>query len=140
MYHEIAKADDMSLTESSHRVKDFSIEKLSGDYRTVIGRVTHFDHEIVPYDEEYEPLILSDFDLLREKAQTEDSVTNASGKRKMETGKESAKKRIKTEDNAERRALRLSFRLPTSSYATMVIRQLTKYSTSVLDQVKITNR
>ena len=148
MYHEIANADDVSLTESSHRVKEFSIEKLSGDYRTVIGRATHFEHEIVPYDDEYEQLILSDLDVLhREKAQTEDpdaledsSTTNACGKRKMETGKESEKKRTKTEDKAERLALRLSFRLPTSSYATMVIRQLTKYSTAVLDQVKITNR
>ena len=135
IFHEIATRDNVSLTTSTHRVKEFSVEKLSGDYRKVIVKVPDLEYDRVSYRESYEPLLKSAWELLQNQSDPQDQTT--SKKRPPDETAESEKKRQRREDSVMRSALTLKFTLPSSSYATMLVRQLTKYSTSVTDQVAI---
>lgn len=148
IYHEIAQRDGVSLTESKHKVKDFSIEKVTGDYRKIVIKVPDLEHEILNYHESYETLLTSDLERMQEAGVEGSSVQDPVNekdqkKRKLNEVEDEVRKRIRTEDQSEapceKQALKLKFKLPASCYATMAIRQLTKYSTSKLAQVAITN-
>eukprot|EP00210_Caulerpa_lentillifera_P007488 g7154.t1 len=154
IYQEIAQRDGVSLTKSKHKIKDFSIEKVSGDYRKIIVKVPELDYEIMNYHESYEQLLTSDLERLQKRGMEEINSSEIAmeanqKKRKMkndglEVEENEDRKRIKLESSStcltEKQALRLKFKLPASSYATMMIRQLTKYSTSKTAQIAITNK
>lgn len=143
LYHEIAERDGVSLTESSHKVKEFSIEKLTGDYRKIIIKPEEFEYSFVTYKNSYEPLLLSDIEKLNSQDSGLDSVNDVNPRKRKAEDVRETQKRTKTEDEDEetiqKTALKMKFKLPPSSYATMLVRQLTKQSTSKIDQINITN-
>lgn len=62
IYHELAKKDLISLTESVHNVKEFSITNMTGGYRRVFQKPKDFEWELVLYKDENEPLAETDLD------------------------------------------------------------------------------
>ncbi|XP_022159173.1 pseudouridylate synthase 7 homolog [Momordica charantia] len=145
VYHDLATKDSISLTETVHNVKEFSITSMTGSYRRVFQRPMDYEWELISYLDRNLPLAQSDLDNLVtsqrvEIAKEEENVTDKS---KDESNcaeaeeSECCKKNIADEnENGEgsedpQMALKLSFTLSASSYATMAIRELLKTSTSV---------
>ncbi|XP_021773181.1 pseudouridylate synthase 7 homolog [Chenopodium quinoa] len=138
VYHDLAKKDNISLTESVHNVKEFSITSMSGAYRRVFQKPIDFEWEVLKYSDASTPLADTDLDIL---AKTEpeikfQKVDKTNGSNSCDAPE---KCRDGTPDNTEsdgpnqatQTALKLSFTLPSSCYATMAIRELLKTSTSV---------
>ncbi|XP_023002005.1 multisubstrate pseudouridine synthase 7 isoform X1 [Cucurbita maxima] len=147
VYHDLAAKDSINLTETIHNVKEFSITNMTGSYRSVFQRPKDYEWELISYVDRNLPLAESDLDNLlkslsveitkeekmHDKSKDEDSLdsTEQSG-----SCKKSNKLQANENENGEaaqdpQMALKLSFNLPTSSYATMAIRELLKTSTSV---------
>lgn len=142
IYHEITKKDGISLTESIHGVKEFSITSMKGGYRRVIQRPIDLEWDLVTYTDDKTPLVETDLDVLS-KAESlkaneplstgvfsctsqEDSLHTSGATSLVET------KSIGSSDLLpDLLAVKLDFTLPASSYATMAIRELMKTSTSV---------
>ncbi|KAL8200162.1 hypothetical protein R6Q57_011501 [Mikania cordata] len=114
-YQDLANKDDVSLTESMHNVKEFSMTSMSGAYRRVFGKAKDFEWELIKYRDVSIPLTTTDLDMV--------TRTNKSPKGEAVLQE--------NESLAEQLALKLSFTLATSCYATMAIRELLKTSTSV---------
>ncbi|CAL5339704.1 unnamed protein product [Camellia sinensis] len=162
VYHDLAKKDAISLTESVHSVKEFSITNMTGGYRRVFQKLKDFEWEILRYTDGNIPLAETDLDIIaKSKPATlvtkEDStdgnedVKHPSNCMNQRGGSENdtsfstynnEAKDVRVEvpqqlsadhSNAEevKTALKLSFTLPASCYATMAIRELLKTSTSV---------
>ncbi|KQK09991.1 pseudouridylate synthase 7 homolog isoform X2 [Brachypodium distachyon] len=141
IYHEITKKDGISLTESIHGVKEFSITSMKGGYRRVIQRPIDLEWDLVTYTDDKTPLVETDLDVLS-KAESlkaneplstgvfsctsqEDSLHTSGATSLVET------KSIGSSDLLpDLLAVKLDFTLPASSYATMAIRELMKTSTS----------
>lgn len=148
VYHDLAKKDNICLTESVHNVKEFSITSLSGGYRRVFQKPIDFEWEILKYTDASRPLADTDLDILAKsdsgnKIQKED-VSNGNKANSSDPLNASEKCEDTTPDHTEadganqssdleatQTALKLSFTLPSSCYATMAIRELLKTSTSV---------
>ncbi|XP_076896705.1 multisubstrate pseudouridine synthase 7-like [Bidens hawaiensis] len=114
-YQHLANKDGVSLTESTHNVKEFSLTSMTGAYRRVFGKAKDFEWELIKYRDVSIPLTVTDLDI----------VTNAN-----KTPNEEAVLQ-ENELLTEQLALKLSFTLAASCYATMAIRELLKTSTSV---------
>ncbi|KAI3691248.1 hypothetical protein L2E82_49509 [Cichorium intybus] len=108
-YQELADKDGVSLTESMHNVKEFSLTSMTGAYRRVFGNAKDFEWELIKYTDVSIPLAVTDLDIVLKANENE----------------------VKKESLGDQLALKLSFTLPASSYATMAIRELLKTSTSV---------
>lgn len=106
IYNEIASENGISHSEQKHAVREFSITSFTGDYRRCFLKPTHVSHEVISYADQKADLVLTDLD--RVQGTTE---------REIESG--------------PLRAAKVKFRLPPSSYATMVLRELMKSNTSV---------
>eukprot|EP00246_Nothoceros_aenigmaticus_P000022 TRINITY_DN10031_c0_g1_i1.p1 TRINITY_DN10031_c0_g1~~TRINITY_DN10031_c0_g1_i1.p1 ORF type:complete len:208 (+),score=42.22 TRINITY_DN10031_c0_g1_i1:26-625(+) len=118
VYKELAAKDNLDLYTSKHNVKEFSITFLGGGYRRFIERPCDLEWKVVKYVDATIPLVETDLDRILEiKGVSYKGAENTGG------GEE--------DSSYERRALQLSFSLPSSCYATMVIRELLKTSTSV---------
>ncbi|XP_071680693.1 multisubstrate pseudouridine synthase 7 [Lolium perenne] len=153
IYHEIAKKDGISLTESAHGVKEFSITNMKGGYRRVFQRPIDFEWELMTYTDDSASLAETDLDLL-----SKDKLTDAkvAANEPTSTGNSVSKtadcklegplqtstptsetsvvenKSIGSSDTLPSKlAVKLTFTLPASTYATMAIRELLKNSTSV---------
>ncbi|CAM6094776.1 unnamed protein product [Calypogeia fissa] len=125
IYQELATKDAVDLTSCSHSVKDYSIVCMTGGYRRVVQKLEDFHWKIVGYDDVTLPLSETDSDAivnLQNQGENQSSSTNADTE--PETTPVNA-------GNGLYKALQLHFTLPTSSYATMAIRELLKTSTSV---------
>uniref|UniRef100_A0A803KPS8 TRUD domain-containing protein n=1 Tax=Chenopodium quinoa TaxID=63459 RepID=A0A803KPS8_CHEQI len=144
VYHDLAKKDNISLTESVHNVKEFSITSMSGAYRRVFQKPIDFEWEVLKYSDASTPLADTDLDIL---AKTEpeikfQKVDKTNGSNSCDAPE---KCRDGTPDNTEsdgpnqatQTALKLSFTLPSSCYATMAIRELLKTSTSVRSTISV---
>ncbi|KAJ0726764.1 putative tRNA pseudouridine(13) synthase [Helianthus annuus] len=109
-YQDLANKDGVSLTESMHNVKEFSLTSMTGAYRRVFGKAKDFEWELIKYKDVSIPLTRTDLDIVTKanKTQNEEAVLQG-----------------------EQLALKLSFTLAASCYATMAIRELLKTSTSV---------
>jgi tRNA pseudouridine13 synthase len=94
----------------AHRVRHF---RLRGDYRRLLQRPSDFEWRIERYDDPTEPLVQTDVARLRGEPPR---PRKASG---------------------ERTALIICFTLPASSYATMLIRELTKQKTDKEHQIAL---
>ncbi|KAM7272775.1 hypothetical protein ACFE04_027438 [Oxalis oulophora] len=156
VYHDLANKDSVNLTESNHNVKEFSITSITGTYRRVFQKPMDFEWELMTYTDGNRALAETDLDKIR-KAKTAITVKEeepANGIEKNDPVNQSEKeedyKRLSNENNdadtektpsqvEETRnsniqesqvALKLSFTLPASCYATMAIRELLKTSTS----------
>ncbi|XP_028549259.1 multisubstrate pseudouridine synthase 7 [Dendrobium catenatum] len=157
IYHDISKKDGVSLTESVHGVKEFSITSMTGDYRRVFQRPIDYTWELLTYTDNNESLAKTDMDILVGSKNT-DLVTNKSSintspddKDSLQTRKRGGSDCFMSEDQngvtapAEcdysdpKVALKLGFTLPASCYATMAIRELLKSSTLVSIYISVLN-
>lgn len=88
---------------------------LGGAYRKVFMKPRDLAWKIMKYDEPNEDLILSDYSRMRNDPEIEGKATGA------------------------HKALVLDFKLPQSTYATMLLRELLKSDTSTATQIKLQN-
>ncbi|PSS26725.1 Multisubstrate pseudouridine synthase [Actinidia chinensis var. chinensis] len=162
-FHDLAKKDDISLTESVHSVKEFSITNMTGGYRRVFQKPMDFKWELLTYIDGNIPLAETDLDIIAKSrpanvVRNERSTNGDEGVKlpfncmKQQESYENAASlstcKKEGEDDREvkvlqqpsagcsdaqevKMALKLSFTLPASCYATMAIRELLKTSTSV---------
>ncbi|KAJ4761864.1 Pseudouridylate synthase 7-like protein [Rhynchospora pubera] len=122
IYHEMAEKDGISLTESAHGVKEFSITSMTGGYRRVYQRPVDYTWEMIKYKNDNESLAQTDLDIITGKvaeAEKKDESTVVEGSHIVPK---------------EKLALKLGFTLPPSSYATMAIRELLKSSSLAASQ------
>ena len=104
-FNEFLAEDDMSLESFDSSVKDY---RLPGDYRAMVVLPGDVNWSLVSHEDPLQDLIPSDKDALENKAGTSLSLGN-------ELGKYSS--------------LILKFSLPSSSYATMALREVMKVGT-----------
>ncbi|CAI0384143.1 unnamed protein product [Linum tenue] len=141
VYHDSAKKDGVNLTESVHNVKEFSIASMTGSYRQVFHKPRDFEWQLLKYTDANAPLAETDMDRIgMDKAKCPNEVkeedievhlveaNSGEGEEPVET-EEEAPGDLDTQET--QLALKLSFTLPASCYATMAIRELLKTSTSV---------
>ncbi|KAI4350051.1 hypothetical protein L6164_010576 [Bauhinia variegata] len=159
VYHDLAKKDTICLTESVHNVKEFSITSMTGSYRRVFQKPMKFEWELLHYTDSSKSLAETDLDRIAKSLPTKNvkSVDTADKKEeilyfmkqsesvdddvKLETiNNETAGEEVGSPQDEpvcgsipqdSHIALKLSFTLPSSCYATMAIRELLKTSTSV---------
>ncbi|XP_009587531.1 multisubstrate pseudouridine synthase 7 [Nicotiana tabacum] len=161
VYCDLAQKDGISLTETAHKIKEFSITNMTGAYRRVFQKPKDFEWELLSYTDGTIPLAETDFDVIAKSVKKskarEDNSANGSEELPADYGTSSAtfeggdmlpgksreekinsEARMQSEEsqsggNAQesQMALKLSFTLPASCYATMAVRELLKTSTSV---------
>ncbi|XP_019265836.1 PREDICTED: multisubstrate pseudouridine synthase 7 isoform X2 [Nicotiana attenuata] len=160
VYCDLAQKDGISLTETAHKIKEFSITNMTGAYRRVFQKPKDFEWELLSYTDGTIPLAQTDFDAIAKSVKKskvrEEKSTNGSEELAADYGTSSAiseggdmlpgkgrEEKINSETmqseksqsggNAQesQMALKLSFTLPASCYATMAVRELLKTSTSV---------
>ncbi|CAJ1961042.1 unnamed protein product [Sphenostylis stenocarpa] len=155
VYEDLAKKDGISLTESVHNVEEFSITSITGCYRRVFQKPINFEWELLTYSDSDEQLVETDLDKIKKSTSTNTikPIDVGNGKiedafdriRELESSDDVPKVEIAGEqvklpheqslgDSSSQDshiALKLSFTLPASCYATMAIRELLKTSTSV---------
>ncbi|KAK1374138.1 TRUD domain-containing protein [Heracleum sosnowskyi] len=154
VYHDLAKKDDVNLQESSHGIKEFSITSMSGAYRRVFQKPQDFKWEILTYTDGNIPLAETDLDVVdrilvkedmdcaREEVKHEHNHKIQSVENEViaptDTDEPEINMKAKlhnqeslSSSHEEQKAVKMSFTLPSSCYATMAIRELLKTSTSV---------
>uniref|UniRef100_A0A3Q1B4F0 Pseudouridylate synthase 7 homolog n=1 Tax=Amphiprion ocellaris TaxID=80972 RepID=A0A3Q1B4F0_AMPOC len=109
-YRELLSADGLDIDNMRHKVKDYS---LAGAYRRIIIRPSDVHWLVIEYDDPRVSLVHTDFEKLENKPAP---VFNKEGKY---------------------RALRMEFSLPSSTYATMAIREVLKLDTSIKKQTQL---
>lgn len=110
---------------------EFSFGSLGGDYRHLLIKPKSFEWELIKYsDPNDDTLMESDFDKINSKGLDEPGEKSAKRQRRAEDEKLAAIPR-------DLLGLKLVFKLPSSSYATMLIRELTRESTSKAFQSKL---
>jgi len=142
-----------------HNVEDFSITSITGCYRRVFQKPINFEWELLTYSDSNKQLVETDLDKVNKSKPmgTVKQMGAATGKNeeafdcirelessndvvKVENYSEIAGEEIKlphdeslsgSSSQDSQIALKLSFTLPASCYATMAIRELLKTSTSV---------
>ncbi|KAJ4898513.1 Pseudouridine synthase family protein [Raphanus sativus] len=132
IFHDLAKKDGISLTESIHGVKEFSITSMTGGYRRVFQKPIDFEWELLTYTDSNKPLAETDLDRITmekpvdkvESAEETESIKSDSNQ------PESCETDLKDAEQTQL-ALKMALTLPSSCYATMAIRELLKTSTSV---------
>ncbi|XP_010463968.1 PREDICTED: multisubstrate pseudouridine synthase 7-like [Camelina sativa] len=144
IYHDLAKKDGISLTDSIHGVKEFSITSMTGGYRRVFQKPIDFEWELLTYTDSNKPLAETDLDRI---AMTVDKVGSAEEVEDESMNSDANPPGTDLKDQTERKedetdtgnpnseqtqlALKMALTLPSSCYATMAIRELLKTSTSV---------
>ncbi|PON73871.1 Pseudouridine synthase [Parasponia andersonii] len=156
VYHDLAKKDAISLTESAHNIKEFSITSMTGSYRRVLQKPIDYEWELLTYTDGTVPLAETDLDIIAKSKPSkfaEEDPVNGNKERNGSNSTESLERsendlelqtdnyevdgarevRLQVESNSQEAqvALKLRFTLPSSCYATMAIRELLKTSTSV---------
>ncbi|KAH7543682.1 hypothetical protein FEM48_Zijuj02G0211100 [Ziziphus jujuba var. spinosa] len=132
VYHDLAKKDGISLTESVHNVKEFSITSMTGSYRRVFQKPLDYEWELLTYTDGTKPLAETDLDIIAKSKpakQANKDPANGNGDGNLSNCIKS--QNILTSSQEAQKALKLIFTLPASCYATMAIRELLKTSTSV---------
>ncbi|GAB4855407.1 hypothetical protein Ancab_024030 [Ancistrocladus abbreviatus] len=158
VYHDLARKDNISLMESVHNVKEFSITSMTGGYRQVFQKPSDYEWEILTYNDGNRPLAETDLDVIAKSKpvtvicgdNTNNNKVNHShvasmpdsceGEGKFPSTDEADGVRESSNAQISQLALKLCFTLPTSSYATMAIRELLKTSTSVAFHKTLNNQ
>jgi len=107
IYEILLQRDGISMTSPLHRVKEFSQAVMPGGYRHVLYKPVDLEYSVLRYDNKEAEL-----------AQIGLDIPNVSTN-------------LVLPENGKYLALKLSFSLPSSTYATMLIRELTKMPTTV---------
>ncbi|OMO55406.1 Pseudouridine synthase, TruD [Corchorus capsularis] len=160
VYHDMAKKDGISLTESVHNIKEFSITSMTGSYRRVFQKPIDFEWELLSYTDSSIALSETDLDkiaktkplnLIKDEKPTngtegqdpldhieqlescEDDKICSTGNVDVECSREDEPPEGagKSDSQETQKALKLALTLHSSCYATMAIRELLKTSTSV---------
>lgn len=158
VYHHMAEKDGISLTESVHGAKEFSITSMTGSYRRVFQRPINFMWEVITYTDGNVPLAETDLDIISKTNPTEvtkekrsicgdsDDIAKVLPAEKLSpiadcftaNGSGSSLTQVepacKSDIQSPQVALKFAFTLPASCYATMAIRELLKTSTSAIYQ------
>ncbi|KAJ9180125.1 hypothetical protein P3X46_008407 [Hevea brasiliensis] len=162
VYHDLAKKDTINLAESVHSVKEFSITSITGNYRRVFQKPTDFEWELLSYTDGNIPLAVTDLDKIakvksknlfkeEERANGKEDKNPYCTRQPMSFQNDIHLSTDYNETEGEREvvlaqvnsvcdsysqgtqmALKLSFTLPASSYATIAIRELLKTSSVAL--------
>jgi len=109
-YHTLLERHGLEMTAFAHRIKELA---LPGSYRRLLGRPKQLEWKILRYDDHTLPL--SPTDLTRLRGDPEPLSV----------------------PEGQLVALRLEFTLAPSSYATMLLRELTKQPTDFAHQMKL---
>lgn len=134
-----------------HNAKDFSITSVTGSYRRVFQKPIDFEWELLTYTDSNKPLVETDLDKIGKSKPIIVNTVRALNEQKekvfdcisqLESSDDAPKEVILPHDESvhdsssqdSHTALKLTFTLPSSSYATMAIRELLKTSTSVAYQ------
>lgn len=125
-YEEVMKKDDLSPFEMIRKVKEFS---LPGSYRNILGKPKNINFKILNYINENDDILNSDLEILNNNT----ALKNGRQYSKNKLGKyfisdEQSSKTVF--DKNHKVAVILEFELGTSSYATMLLRELLKVETS----------
>ncbi|KAL1561888.1 tRNA pseudouridine(13) synthase [Salvia divinorum] len=146
IYHDLAKKDAISLTESAHNSKEFSLTNMTGAYRRVFQKPKDFEWELLKYTDPNLPLAETDMDVIAksrasrivrdsdEKESPHDcrpETDNCNNEIDISANIKDDTQTETSESQESQTALKLGFTLPASCYATMAIRELLKTSTSV---------
>lgn len=127
-YTRILGEDQLSLTLTPLTDQDrsiFSAKELPGDYRKIIVLPGNVEHFIVNYTDLEKAIIPHPFETNNSERGEQMKATEAAEVKKDENSRHTLK------------ALRLKFQLPSSAYATMAIRELTKTSTHLENQIQL---
>ncbi|XP_067236655.1 pseudouridylate synthase 7 homolog isoform X2 [Chanodichthys erythropterus] len=109
-YRDMLSADDLDIDNMRHKVRDYS---LAGAYRKVLTRPSDVSWELIQYNDPRVPLVHTDVEKLE----------NAPAPVYLTEGKY--------------RALKMEFSLPSSTYATMAVREVLKMDTSIKNQTQL---
>ncbi|XP_051979404.1 pseudouridylate synthase 7 homolog [Xyrauchen texanus] len=109
-YRQMMTADHLDIDNMRHKVRDYS---LAGAYRRVVIRPSDVSWELIQYDDPRVTLVHTDVEKLESRAAP---VYLKEGKY---------------------RALKMEFSLPSSTYATMAIREVLKMDTSIKNQTQL---
>ncbi|XP_073688208.1 pseudouridylate synthase 7 homolog isoform X2 [Garra rufa] len=109
-YRDMLSADELDIDNMRHKVRDYS---LAGAYRRILTRPRDVSWELIQYDDPRVPLVHTDVEKLE----------NAPAPVYLKEGKY--------------RALKMEFSLPSSTYATMAVREVLKMDTSIKNQTQL---
>ncbi|XP_071703498.1 multisubstrate pseudouridine synthase 7 isoform X1 [Rutidosis leptorrhynchoides] len=131
-YQDLAKKDGVSLMESMHNVKEFSLTSMTGAYRRVFGNPKDFEWELIKYTDVSTPLTTTDLDVVKKANEGDGSISMPHINVSAPNGEALLHEKHSNVSTAtgDNLALKMSFTLPASCYATMAIRELLKTSTS----------
>ncbi|XBW35936.1 hypothetical protein QEN19_001508 [Hanseniaspora menglaensis] len=125
-YKEFMAKDELSPFDMTRKVKEFS---LPGSYRNILGRPTDMSYKIVNYMNENDDLLNSDLDILNNNTALKNGRQYSKNKlTKYFVSDEQSSKNVFAKEHKV--AVILEFNLTTSSYATMLLRELLKIETS----------
>ncbi|XP_063723074.1 pseudouridylate synthase 7 homolog [Symsagittifera roscoffensis] len=110
--------DGLTQASMDHKIKEY---KLKGDYRKIVCKPNYFKYGLISYESIEEDVLKSDIDYLKENEKESKTVN------KNESQELSFEDSL---DNEKFFGLKLSFHLPSSAYATMLVRELTHSETS----------
>ncbi|XP_043083526.1 pseudouridylate synthase 7 homolog isoform X2 [Puntigrus tetrazona] len=109
-YRDMMSADDLDIDNMRHKVRDYS---LAGAYRRILIRPRDVSWELIQYNDPRVPLVHTDVEKLE----------NAPAPVYLKEGKY--------------QALKMEFSLPSSTYATMAVREVLKMDTSIKNQTQL---
>ncbi|XP_067292574.1 pseudouridylate synthase 7 homolog isoform X1 [Pseudorasbora parva] len=109
-YRAMLSADDLDIDNMRHKVRDYS---LAGAYRKLLTRPSDVSWELIQYEDPRVPLVQTDVEKLE----------NTPAPVYLKEGKY--------------RALKMEFSLPSSTYATMAVREVLKMDTSIKNQTRL---
>lgn len=145
---------EAAVAAASHNVRDFQLAGLTGDYRKLLHVPSDLTHRVITYsDPNQDDLLPSDWrdlqdsqgpqqkrpkqsDHLQQAEQPSDAVDVAD----VAATAEEVKGAVGSSSNADLCGVVLEFTLPPSCYATMMIRELTKSSTSKASHREMSTR
>lgn len=129
MYNEILSNYGITISDLKHKVKLYS---MPGAYRFIVIRPTNMSWEFTKHLDSNDRLIKSDLELYYEKEKKTGSFIN----NRVQSDDEQLE-----EDTAKKfLALLLNFNLPSSAYATMLLRELMKAESSSGYQANLEKR
>ena len=116
VFREMAAEDDVDLEAAQHREREFSLSSLSGAYRKLVHVPGDLEWDFIRYEDDAADLLQTDIELLKKAESAAKNEANTIG--------------YGPENEGSKLALRFQVTLPPSCYATMLIREMLKTSTS----------